>query len=134
MLVPMFTLVIAGVVGYQRGIKDAGWTSLAMLAPLYVGLAFRGTRSADSNAVGHLAPDTLAFAQPATILSGLSELPDPNEFVRLMAEPQLHAALFALVMCWGWLGSESRTARRVIAGLSLLWAIVYVPPVLAVIE
>ncbi len=134
MLVPMFTLVVAGVVGYQRGIKDAGWTSLAMLAPLYVGLAFRGTRSADSNAMGHLAPDTLAFAQPATILSGLDELPDPNEFVRLMAEPPLHAALFALVMCWGWLGSESRTARRVIAGVSLLWAIVYVPPVLAVIE
>ncbi|MEY4899702.1 MAG: hypothetical protein RL741_276 [Actinomycetota bacterium] len=134
MLIPMFTLVIAGVVGYQRGIKDAGWTSLAMLAPLYVGLAFRGTRSEDSNAMGHLASDTLAFAQPATILSGQSALPDPNEFVRLMAEPQLHAALFALVMCWGWLGSESRTARRVIAGLSLVWAIVYVPPVLAVIE
>ena len=134
MLVPMFTLVVAGVVGYQRGIKNAGWTSLAMLAPLYVGLAFRGTRSADSNAMGHLAPDTLAFAQPATILSGLDELPDPNEFVRLMAEPPFHAALFALVMCWGWLGSESRTARRVIAGVSLLWAIVYVPPVLAVIE
>ena len=134
MLVPMFTLVVAGVVGYQRGIKDAGWTSLAMLAPLYVGLAFRGTRSADSNAMGHLATDTLAFAQPATILSGLDELPDPNEFVRLMAEPPFHAALFALVMCWGWLGSESRTARRVIAGVSLLWAIVYLPPVLAVIE
>jgi uncharacterized membrane protein YiaA len=134
MLVPMFTLVVAGVVGYQRGIKDAGWTSLAMLAPLYVGLAFRGTRSADSNAMGHLAPDTLAFAQPATILSGLDELPDPNEFVRLMAEPPFHAALFALVMCWGWLGSESRTARRVIAGVTLLWAIVYLPPVLAVIE
>ena len=134
MLVPMFTLVIAGVVGYQRGSKDAGWTSLAMLAPLYVGLAFRGTRSADSNAMGHMAPDTLAFAQPATILSGLSELPDPNEFVRLMAEPPLHAALFALVMCWGWLGSESRTARRVIAGLSFLWAAVYLPPVLAAIE
>ncbi len=134
MLVPMFTLVVAGVVGYQRGIKDAGWTSLAMLAPLYVGLAFRGTRSADSNAMGHLAPDTLAFAQPATILFGLDELPDPNEFVRLMAEPPFHAALFALVMCWGWLGSESRTARRVIAGVTLLWAIVYLPPVLAVIE
>ena len=134
MLVPMFTLVVAGVVGYQRGIKNAGWTSLAMLAPLYVGLAFRGTRSADSNAMGHLAPDTLAFAQPATILSGLDELPDPNEFVRLMAEPPFHAALFSLVMCWGWLGSESRTARRVIAGVSLLWAIVYLPPVLAVIE
>ncbi|MCF8553239.1 MAG: hypothetical protein K9F97_00035 [Candidatus Nanopelagicales bacterium] len=134
MLVPMFTLVVAGVVGYQRGIKDAGWTSLAMLAPLYVGLAFRGTRTADSNAMGHLAPDTLAFAQPANILSGLDELPDPNEFVRLMAEPPFHAALFALVMCWGWLGSESRTARRVIAGVTLLWAIVYLPPVLAVIE
>lgn len=134
MLVPMFTLVVAGVVGYQRGIKDAGWTSLAMLAPLYVGLAFRGTRSADSNAMGHLAPDTLAFAQPANILAGLDELPDPNEFVRLMAEPPFHAALFALVMCWGWLGSESRTARRVIAGVTLLWAIVYLPPVLAVIE
>lgn len=134
MLVPIFTLVVAGVVGYQRGIKDAGWTSLAMLAPLYVGLAFRGTRSADSNAMGPLAPDTLAFAQPAVILPGLSELPDPNEFVRLMAEPPFHAALFALVMCWGWLGSESRTARRVFAGLSLVWAIVYLPPVLAVIE
>jgi uncharacterized membrane protein YiaA len=134
MLVPMITLVIVGVVGYQRGIKDAGWTLLAMLPPLYVGLAFRGTRSADNNAMGEMFSDTLAFAKPATLLSGLSELPDPNEFVRLMAQPPLHAALFALVMCWGWLGSESRTARRVIAGLSLLWAIVYLPPVLAVIE
>jgi hypothetical protein len=51
-----------------------------------------------------------------------------------MARPPLHAALFALVMCWGWLGAESRTSRRVIAGLSLMWAIVYLPPVLAVIE
>lgn len=134
MLVPLITMVIVGVVGYQRGIKDASWTSLAMLAPLYVGLAFRGTRSADSNAMGQMVSDTLAFARPATILSGLGQLPDPNEFVSLMAKPPLHAALFALVMCWGWLGSESRTARRVIAGLSLLWAIVYLPPVLAVIE
>ena len=134
MLVPMITLVIVGVVGFQRGIKAAAWTSLAILTPLYVGLAFRGTRSADSNAMGQIVSDTLAFVRPATILSGLSELPDPNEFVRLMAKPPLHAALFALVMCWGWLGSESRTARRVIAGLSLLWAIIYLPPVLAVVE
>jgi uncharacterized membrane protein YiaA len=134
MLVPMITLVIAGVVGYQRGIKDAGWTSLAMLIPLYVGLAFRGTHSADTNAMGQQVANALAFAQPATIFSSLGNLPDPNEFVRLMARPPLHAALFALVMCWGWLGAESRTSRRVIAGLSLLWAIVYLPPVLAVIE
>ena len=134
MLVPMVTVVIAGVVGYQRGIKDAGWTSLAMLTPLYVGLAFRGTHSADSNAIGQLVTNTMAFVQPATLISTLGELPDPNEFVRLMARPPLHAALFALVMCWGWLGAESRTARRVIAGLSLMWAIVYLPPVLAVIE
>ena len=134
MLVPMITLVIAGVVGYQRGIKDAGWTSLAMLAPLYVGLTFRGTNGADSNAMGQLVTNTLAFVQPATLISTLGELSDPNEFVRLMARPPLHAALFALVMCWGWLGAESRTARRMIAGLSLMWAIVYLPPVLAVIE
>ena len=134
MLVPMITLVIAGVVGYQRGIKDAGWTSLAMLTPLYVGLAFREAHSSDSNAIGQLVTNTLAFAQPATLISTLGELSDPNEFVRLMARPPLHAALFALVMCWGWLGAESRTSRRVIAGLSLLWAIVYLPPVLAVIE
>ena len=134
MLVPMITLVIAGVVGYQRGIKDAGWTSLAMLTPLYVGLAFREAHSSDSNAIGQLVTNTLAFAQPATLISTLGELSDPDEFVRLMARPPLHAALFALVMCWGWLGAESRTSRRVIAGLSLLWAIVYLPPVLAVIE
>jgi uncharacterized membrane protein YiaA len=134
MLVPMITLVIVGVVGFQRGIKAASWTSLAILTPLYVGLAFRGTRSSDSNAMGQIVSDTLAFVRPATILSGLSELPDPNEFVGLMAKPPFHAALFALVMCWGWLGSESRTARRVIAGLSLLWAIIYLPPVLAVVE
>jgi uncharacterized membrane protein YiaA len=134
MLVPMITLVIVGVVGFQRGIKAASWTSLAILTPLYVGLAFRGTRSADSNAMGQIVSDTLAFVRPATILSGLSELPDPNEFVGLMAKPPFHAALFALVMCWGWLGSESRTARRVMAGLSLLWAIIYLPPVLAVVE
>jgi uncharacterized membrane protein YiaA len=134
MLVPMITLVIAGVVGYQRGIKDAGWTSLAMLTPLYVGLAFRGTHSADSNAMGQLVTNALAFARPGNIVSTLGELPDPNEFVRLMARPPLHAALFALVMCWGWLGAESRTSRRMIAGLSLMWAIVYLPPVLAVIE
>ena len=134
MLVPMITLVIAGVVGYQRGIKDAGWTSLAMLTPLYVGLAFREAHSSDSNAIGQLVTNTLAFAQPATLISTLGELSDPNEFVRLMARPPLHAALFALVMCWGWLGAESRTSRRVIAGLSLLWAIVYLPPVLAMIE
>jgi len=134
MLVPMITLVIVGVVGYQRGSKDAGWTSLAMLAPLYVGLTFRGTNGADSNAMGQLVTNTLAFVQPATLISTLGELSDPNEFVRLMARPPLHAALFALVMCWGWLGAESRTARRVIAGLSLMWAIVYLPPVLAVIE
>jgi uncharacterized membrane protein YiaA len=134
MLVPMITLVIAGVVGYQRGIRDACWTSLAMLAPLYVGLTFRGTNGADSNAMGQLVTNTLAFVQPATLISTLGELSDPNEFVRLMARPPLHAALFALVMCWGWLGAESRTARRVIAGLSLMWAIVYLPPVLAVIE
>lgn len=134
MLVPMITLVIAGVVGYQRGIKDAGWTILAMLTPLYVGLAFRGTHSADSNAMGQLVTNALAFARPGNIVATLGELPDPNEFVRLMARPPLHAALFALVMCWGWLGAESRTSRRVIAGLSLMWAIVYLPPVLAVIE
>jgi uncharacterized membrane protein YiaA len=134
MLVPMITVVIACVVGYQRGVKDAGWTSLAMLTPLYVGLTFRGTNSADSNAMGQLVTNTLAFVQPATLISTLGELPDPNEFVRLMARPPLHAALFALAMCWGWLGAESRTARRVIAGLSLMWAIVYLPPVLAVVE
>jgi hypothetical protein len=37
-------------------------------------------------------------------------------------------------MCWGFIGAESRTARRVIAGLSVMWAIVYLPPVLALIE
>jgi hypothetical protein len=37
-------------------------------------------------------------------------------------------------MCWGFVGAESRTARRVIAGLSVMWAIVYLPPVLALIE
>jgi uncharacterized membrane protein YiaA len=68
MLVPMITLVIAGVVGYQRGIKDAGWTSLAMLAPLYVGLTFRGTNGADSNAMGQLVTNTMAFVQPATLI------------------------------------------------------------------
>ena len=134
MLVPIIVLVIAGVVGYQRGIRDASWTSLALLAPLYVGLTFRGTHSADSNALGHFVTNTLAVIQPGTLISTLGELPDPNEFVRLMARPPLHAALFALVMCWGWLGAESRTSRRVIAGLSLMWAIVYLPPVLAVIE
>ena len=134
MLVPMITLVIAGVVGYQRGIKDAGWTSLAMLAPLYVGLAFQVSRSAESNALGQLTSNSLAFARTGSMIPVLENLPDPNEFVRLMARPPLHAALFALVMCWGWLGSESRSSRRVIAGLSLIWAIVYLPPVLAVIE
>jgi hypothetical protein len=125
--------VIAGVVGYQRGIKDAGWTSLAMLTPLYVGLAFRGSHE-DDQALGDWVGNALAFAQPATIVSGLGQLPDPDEFVRWMSRPPLHAALFALVMCWGWLGAESRTSRRVIAGLSLMWAIVYLPPVLALIE
>jgi hypothetical protein len=37
-------------------------------------------------------------------------------------------------MCWGFIGAESRTARRVLAGLSVMWAIVYLPPVLALIE
>ena len=134
MLVPMITLVIAGVVGFQRGIKDAGWTCLAMLAPLYVGFAFQISRSAESNALGQLTTNSLAFARTGSMIPVLENLPDPNEFVRLMARPPLHAALFALVMCWGWLGAESRTSRRVIAGLSLLWAIVYLPPVLAVIE
>ena len=133
MLVPMITVVIAVVVGYQRGIKDAGWTLLAMLAPLYVGLAFRGSHE-DDQAIGDWAGNVLAFAKPGTIVSSLTQLPDPNEFVRWMSRPPLHAALFALVMCWGFIGAESRTARRVIVGLSLMWAIVYLPPVLAIIE
>ena len=133
MLVPIITVVIAVVVGYQRGIKDAGWTLLAMLAPLYVGLAFRGSHE-DDQAIGDWTGNILAFAKPGTIVSSLTQLPDPNEFVRWMSRPPLHAALFALVMCWGFIGAESRTARRVIAGLSLMWAIVYLPPVLAIIE
>lgn len=133
MLVPMITLVIAVVVGYQRGIKDAGWTLFAMLMPLYIGLAFRGSQE-DDQALGDWAGNVLAIAQPGTIVSNLSQLPDPNEFVRWMSRPPLHAALFALVMCWGFIGAESRTARRVIAGLSVMWAIVYLPPVLALIE
>ena len=133
MLVPMIVVVIAAVVGYQRGIQDAGWTLLAMLAPLYVGLAFRGAHE-DEQALGDWAGNVLAAAQPGTIISGLTQLPDPNEFVRWMSRPPLHAALFALVMCWGFIGAESRTARRVIAGLSVMWAIVYLPPVLALIE
>ena len=133
MLVPMIVLVIAVVVGYQRGVKDSGWTLLAMLAPLYVGLAFRGSQE-DDQALGDWAGNALAFAHPATVVSGLSQLSDPNEFVRWMSRPPLHAALFALVMCWGFIGAESRTARRVIAGLSVMWAIVYLPPVLALIE
>ena len=133
MLVPMIVVVIAVVVGYQRGIRDAGWTLLAMLAPLYVGLAFRGAHE-DDQALGDWAGNIMAVAQPGTIVSGLTQLPDPNEFVRWMSRPPLHAALFALVMCWGFIGAESRTARRVIAGLSVMWAIVYLPPVLALIE
>ena len=133
MLVPMITLVIAVIVGYQRGIKDAGWTMFAMLMPLYIGLAFRGSQE-DDQAIGDWAGNVLAIAQPGAIVSNLSQLPDPNEFVRWMSRPPLHAALFALVMCWGFVGAESRTARRVIAGLSVMWAIVYLPPVLALIE
>jgi hypothetical protein len=133
MLVPMIVVVIAGVVGFQRGIKDVGWTLLAMLPPLYVGLAFRGSHE-DDQALGDWAGNVLAFAQPAKLVSGISQLSDPNEFVRWMSRPPLHAALFALVMCWGFIGAESRTARRVLAGLSVMWAIVYLPPVLALIE
>ena len=133
MLVPMITLVIAVLVGYQRGVKDAGWTLFAMLMPLYIGLAFRGSQE-DDQALGDWASNVLAIAQPHTIVSNLSQLPDPNEFVRWMSRPPLHAALFALVMCWGFIGAESRNARRVIAGLSVMWAIVYLPPVLALIE
>ena len=133
MLVPMIVVVIAAVVGYQRGIRDAGWTLLAMLAPLYVGLAFRGSHE-DDQALGDWAGNVIGLARPGNIVSGLTQLPDPNEFVRWMSRPPLHAALFALVMCWGFIGAESRTARRVIAGLSVMWAIVYLPPVLAVIE
>ena len=133
MLVPMIVVVIAAVVGYQRGIRDAGWTLLAMLAPLYVGLAFRGSHE-DDQALGDWAGNVIGLARPGNIISGLTQLPDPNEFVRWMSRPPLHAALFALVMCWGFIGAESRTARRVIAGLSVMWAIVYLPPVLAVIE
>jgi hypothetical protein len=133
MLVPMIVVVIAVVVGYQRGVQDAGWTLLAMLAPLYVGLAFRGSHE-DDQALGDWAGNVIGLARPGNIVSGLTQLPDPNEFVRWMSRPPLHAALFALVMCWGFIGAESRTARRVIAGLSVMWAIVYLPPVLAVIE
>jgi hypothetical protein len=133
MLVPMIVVVTAGVVGFQRGIKDVGWTLLAMLPPLYVGLAFRGSHE-DDQALGDWAGNVLAFAQPAKLVSGISQLSDPNEFVRWMSRPPLHAALFALVMCWGFIGAESRTARRVLAGLSVMWAIVYLPPVLALIE
>ena len=133
MLVPMIVVVIAAVVGYQRGIRDAAWTLLAMLAPLYVGLAFRGSHE-DDQALGDWAGNVIGLARPGNIISGLTQLPDPNEFVRWMSRPPLHAALFALVMCWGFIGAESRTARRVIAGLSVMWAIVYLPPVLAVIE
>ena len=133
MLVPMIVVVIAVVVGYQRGVRDAGWTLLAMLAPLYVGLAFRGSHE-DDQALGDWAGNVIGLARPGNIVSGLTQLPDPNEFVRWMSRPPLHAALFALVMCWGFIGAESRTARRVIAGLSVMWAIVYLPPVLALIE
>ena len=133
MIVPMIVVVIAVVVGYQRVVKDAGWTLLAMLAPLYVGLAFRGSHDGDQ-ALGDWSGSVLALAQPGNIALNLSSLPDPNEFVRWMSRPPLHAALFALVMCWGFIGAESRTARRVIAGLSVMWAIVYLPPVLALIE
>jgi uncharacterized membrane protein YiaA len=133
MLVPMIVVVIAVVVGHQRGVQDAGWTLLAMLAPLYVGLAFRGAHE-DDQALGDWAGNIMAVAQPGSVVSGITSLPDANEFVRWMSRPPLHAALFALVMCWGFIGAESRTARRVIAGLSVMWAIVYLPPVLALIE
>lgn len=133
MIVPMIIVVIAVVVGYQNGLKDAGWTVLAMLAPLYVGLAFRGSHDEDQ-ALGDWSSNVLALAQPGNIALNLTSLPDPNEFVRWMSRPPLHAALFALVICWGFIGAESRSARRVIAGLSVMWAIVYIPPILALIE
>ena len=133
MLVPMFVVAIATVVGYQRGIKNAGWTLVAMLAPLYVGLAFRGTRDNDQ-ALGDWSENVIALAQPGKVFSSLATLPDPNDFVRWMSKPPLHAALFALVICWGFIGAESRTARRVIAALCVIWAVVYLPPVLAIIE
>ena len=133
MLVPLFVLSISIVVGYQRGVKDASWTLLAMLAPLYIGLTSRNLR-VDDQAGGDWAGNVLALAHPGTVLTGLTSMPNPNEFVRWMSRPPLHAALFALVMCWGYLGAESRSARRVIAALSVTWAIVYLPPVLAIIE
>ena len=132
MLVPIMVVVFASVVGYQRGIKDAGLTLTAITLPLYIGLAFRGSHEDDS-ALGTMS-STMAALHPATLFNAIDVMPDANEFVRWMSKPALHAALFALAMCWGWLGAESRTARRVIAGLSLAWAIVYLPPMLALIE
>jgi hypothetical protein len=132
MLVPIMVVVFAAVVGYQRGVKSAGITLTVLAMPLYIGLAFRGSHEDDS-ALGTYS-STLAAIHPATLFNSLGTLPDANEYVRWMSKPALHAALFALVMCWGWLGAESRTARRVIAGLSLAWAIVFLPPVLGAIE
>jgi hypothetical protein len=132
MLVPIMLAVFAAVVGYQRGVKSAGSTLTGLAMPLYIGLTFRKPPDDDS-AMGAY-NSTLAAIHPATLFNSLGTLPDANEFLRWMSKPALHAALFALVMCWGWLGAESRTARRVIAGLSLSWAIVYLPPVLGSID
>jgi hypothetical protein len=132
MLVPIMVVVFASVVGYQLGIKDAGLTLTAIALPLYIGLAFRGSHEDDS-ALGTMS-STMAALHPATLFNSIDVMPDANEYVRWMSKPALHAALFALAMCWGWLGAESRTARRILAGLSIAWAIVYLPPVLALVE
>ncbi len=132
MLMPIIVVVIASIVGFQHGVKHAGLALTALLLPLYIGLAFRGSYEADS-ALGGIVSN-FAFAQPLKLFAVIEVMPDADLYVRWLAKPDLHAALFALVMCWGWLGAESRTARRVIAGLGLAWAIVYLPPVLALIE
>lgn len=132
LLVPIITLIIVAVAGFQHGVKNAGFGLTALVLPLYVGLTFRGSHEVDSALGGTVS--NFAFAQPAKLFTSMNEMPDADLYVRWMSKPALHAALFALVMCWGWLGAESRTARRVIAGLGLAWALVYLPPVLALIE
>ncbi len=129
-LLPIVIAVVAVVIARSVSVNHALVALSGMLVPIYVGLNFRSAQDDDS-AFG-ISSNTLAVIHPVRFVTSLADGTGPTaeEFLRWMSKPSLHAALFALVMCWGWLGLENKAGRQIVAGLGAAWAFVLFPPVL----
>lgn len=129
-LLPIIVGVIAVVIARNVSVSQALAALTGILVPIYVGLNFKSAQ--DDDAAFGFSSNTIAAIHPLKFATKLAygTGPTAEEFIRWMSKPSLHAALFALVLCWGWIGLGNRAGRQVVAGLSAAWALVYFPPVL----